>query len=35
MTGKKFNKTISLNEINDIIGDEYGSKSFREFFKFE
>jgi hypothetical protein len=34
MTGKHFNETISINEINDIIGNEYGSKSFREFFKF-
>jgi hypothetical protein len=35
MTGKKFNETISLNEINAIIGNEYGSKSFREFFEFK
>jgi hypothetical protein len=35
MHNKNFNETISLNEINNIIGDDYGSKSFREFFKFE
>jgi hypothetical protein len=35
MQGKKFNETISLNEINAIIGNEYGSKSFREFFEFK
>jgi hypothetical protein len=34
MKSKNFNDTISLNEINAIIGNNYGSKSFREFFNF-
>jgi hypothetical protein len=34
MHDKHFNTTISINEINDIIGNEYGSKTFREFFQF-
>ena len=33
MKDKEFNKTISIREIDKVIGDSYGSKQFREFFK--
>jgi hypothetical protein len=32
MKGKKFSETISVNEIMDIIGNQYGSIKFKEFF---
>jgi hypothetical protein len=32
MKGKEFSETISVNEIMDIIGNQYGSVEFKEFF---